>query len=134
LFFLIFNPVLCRNIMNWILPLLHRSTCTCLTEIVFIEDSLHKGKGKVKLPLHINWASCHEGVLGSGGIALCMLDLGTRWRCEVSFTPWLLYLRERAPGTHWIGGWVDPRAGLDTVVRRKIPCTCWDLNPQSSSL
>jgi hypothetical protein len=20
---------------------------------------------------------------------------------------------ERAPGTHWIGGWVDPRAGLD---------------------
>jgi hypothetical protein len=22
---------------------------------------------------------------------------------------------ERAPGTHWIGGWVDPRAGLDDV-------------------
>jgi hypothetical protein len=20
---------------------------------------------------------------------------------------------ERAPSTHWIGGWVDPRAGLD---------------------
>jgi hypothetical protein len=28
------------------------------------------------------------------------------------------YLRERAPGTHWIGGWVDPRAGLDDVERR----------------
>jgi len=24
--------------------------------------------------------------------------------------------RERAPGTHWIGGWVGPRVGLDTVV------------------
>jgi hypothetical protein len=24
------------------------------------------------------------------------------------------------PGTHWIGGWVDPRAGLDDVERRKI--------------
>jgi hypothetical protein len=25
---------------------------------------------------------------------------------------------ERAPGTHWIGGWVDPRAGLDDVKRK----------------
>jgi hypothetical protein len=25
--------------------------------------------------------------------------------------------RERAPGTHWIGGWVDPRAGLDDVEK-----------------
>jgi hypothetical protein len=29
------------------------------------------------------------------------------------FTPW-----ERAPGTHWIGGWVDPRASLDNVEKR----------------
>jgi hypothetical protein len=32
------------------------------------------------------------------------------------FTP-----RERAAGTHWMGGWVDPRASLDAVVKRKIP-------------
>jgi hypothetical protein len=32
------------------------------------------------------------------------------------FTP-----KERAPGTHWIGGWVGPRAVLDVVVKRKIP-------------
>jgi hypothetical protein len=24
------------------------------------------------------------------------------------------------PGTHWIGGWVGPRAGLDDVERRRI--------------
>jgi hypothetical protein len=24
---------------------------------------------------------------------------------------------ERAPGTHWIGGWVDPRDGLDEVEK-----------------
>jgi len=30
--------------------------------------------------------------------------------------------RERAPHTHLIGGWVGPRAILDTVVQRKI-CT-----------
>jgi hypothetical protein len=31
------------------------------------------------------------------------------------FTP-----RERAPGTHWLGGWMDPRASLDDVERRKF--------------
>jgi hypothetical protein len=31
------------------------------------------------------------------------------------FTP-----EETAPGTHWIGGWVDPRAGLDDVEKRKF--------------
>jgi hypothetical protein len=25
---------------------------------------------------------------------------------------------KRAPSTHWIGGWVGPRTGLDTVVKR----------------
>jgi hypothetical protein len=24
------------------------------------------------------------------------------------------------PGTHWMGGWVDPIAGLDDVEKRKI--------------
>jgi len=28
-------------------------------------------------------------------------------------------------GTHWIGGWVGPRADLDAVVKRKIPWPCW---------
>jgi len=29
--------------------------------------------------------------------------------------------RKRARGTHWIGVWVGLRAGLDAVVKRKIP-------------
>jgi hypothetical protein len=28
--------------------------------------------------------------------------------------------RKRAPGIHWIGGWVGPRAGAEPVMRRKI--------------
>jgi len=32
----------------------------------------------------------------------------------VSFTP-----GEKVPGTKWIGGWVEPRAGLDAVAERK---------------
>jgi hypothetical protein len=26
---------------------------------------------------------------------------------------------ETAPGTHWIGGWVGPRTGLDDMEKRK---------------
>jgi hypothetical protein len=33
----------------------------------------------------------------------------------VSFTPLPLYPREKAPGTHFIGGWVDPRTGQDNI-------------------
>jgi hypothetical protein len=42
---------------------------------------------------------------------------------------------ERAPGTHWIGSWVDPRAGLDNMEKRKF-LTLSELElrpPQSSS-
>jgi hypothetical protein len=28
--------------------------------------------------------------------------------------------RERAPGTHWIGGSVGPRAGLDAVDKKNL--------------
>jgi hypothetical protein len=38
----------------------------------------------------------------------------------VSFTPRPIYSRGKAPVTHWIGGWVDPRAGLDDVKKRKF--------------
>jgi hypothetical protein len=61
-------------------------------------------------------------------IAPWVLDLGTRWRWVVSFTLRPLYPRKRAPRTHWIGGRVGPRAGLDAVVKRKIPGPCWDSN------
>jgi hypothetical protein len=39
----------------------------------------------------------------------------------VSFTPRPLYIPgERAPGTHWIGGWVGPRVGLEDVEKGKF--------------
>jgi hypothetical protein len=45
--------------------------------------------------------------------------------------PAALLPRERAPSTHWIGGWVSPRAILDTVVKRKIPSSHRELNPRT---
>jgi len=59
-----------------------------------------------------------EAYCGSGDIAPRILDLGTRWRCGQLHA---LAVRERAPGTHWIGDWMGPKAGLDAVVKRKIP-------------
>jgi hypothetical protein len=40
---------------------------------------------------------------------------GGEWSASLPgrFTP-----GERAPGTHWIGGWVDPRSGLDDEKRK----------------
>jgi hypothetical protein len=32
---------------------------------------------------------------------------------------------------NWIGGWVGPRAVLDTVVERKIPIPCRESNPRT---
>jgi hypothetical protein len=49
-----------------------------------------------------------------------ILYLNTRMIWVVNFTPRPLYIpEERAPGTHWIGGWVGPKSGLDDVEKRK---------------
>jgi hypothetical protein len=49
---------------------------------------------------------------------LLILDLDTR---VVNVMPWPHFTpRERTPGTHWIGGWVGPRASLDTEARGNI--------------
>jgi hypothetical protein len=77
-------------------------------------------KVKIKLSLCFNWVPRHESVLGesrySSNHSSTALD-GGEWSASrpSRFTP-----REKAPGTHWIGSWVGPRAVLNTVVKRKI--------------
>jgi hypothetical protein len=58
---------------------------------------------------------------GEEVLLLFILNLGTRWGWVVSVTPRPRFTPgERTPGTHWIGGWVGLRAGLDAGARRKI--------------
>jgi hypothetical protein len=38
-------------------------------------------------------------------------------------------LREKAPDTHWIGGSVGPRAGMDVMEERKVLIPCRKSNP-----
>jgi len=56
-----------------------------------------------------------------GGVAPRILNIGTRLRWVVSFTPRPLYPVEIIYGNHWIWGRVGHRVGLDVVARRKIP-------------
>jgi hypothetical protein len=39
---------------------------------------------------------------------------------------------ERAPGTHWIGSWVDPRVGLDDVKTKFLTLPGLELRPLGS--
>jgi hypothetical protein len=66
---------------------------------------------------------------GRGGIVhACLTSVldGGEWSASRTgrFTP-----GERALDTHWIGGWVGSRTGVDTVVKRKIPSPRWKSNP-----
>jgi hypothetical protein len=55
-------------------------------------------------------------------LLLLVFDLGTRCGSVVSVTPQPSFSTgERTPGTHCTGGWVGPRAGLDTEARGKNP-------------
>jgi hypothetical protein len=50
----------------------------------------------------------------------------------VSVTPRSLFTPGgRTPGNHWTGGWVGPRAGLDTEVRGKILLSLPGIKPRS---
>jgi hypothetical protein len=62
----------------------------------------------------------NEDLWGCGGIAPRILNLSTRWKWVVSFTPSQLYSLGKSAGTHWKGGSVGPWACLDAVRKKKI--------------
>jgi hypothetical protein len=55
--------------------------------------------------------NAYGGVDVQSHILLTSALAGGEWSASRPgrFTP-----GERAPSTHWIGGWVDPRVGMDT--------------------
>jgi hypothetical protein len=85
---------------------------------------------KVKLYLcSINLALCHENTRGSGGMAPPFLTLaldGGKWPAS---RPGCI-----SPSTYWIGGWVGPRAGLNTIEKRKMSCPSRELTPAAQPI
>jgi hypothetical protein len=70
----------------------------------------------------------YEGVDVLIHICLTSALVGDEWSasCPGRFNP-----KERAPGTHWIEDWVDPRADLDDV-EKTTALPYWDSNSHPS--
>ena len=107
--------------MNCISNTCFRNTVLCITMCT----DKYTGKGKV------HPRTGYEGPEGSRCIALLFLDHSTRRGRGVSATPQPLYPQDR-PGTHCIGGWVGPRAGLDGCGKSRPPPQGFD--PQTVKL
>jgi hypothetical protein len=83
---------------------------------------------KVKQSRYTPW----RRLRGEDVYLLLILDLCTRWGWVVSVTPRSRFTpEERTPITHCTGGWVGPRASLDTEARGKILCPCRGSNLDS---
>jgi hypothetical protein len=76
---------------------------------------------KVKLSLCLTKHHAMKTYWGSGGIAPRILDLGTRWRSVISFTPRPLYPQEKSLWNLWIGGWVAPAGNRTLEPRSSSP-------------
>jgi len=59
------------------------------------------------------YCAVRTGSLNKAVCASSLNGLRDRWRWVVNSTLWTLYLQRKLPDTHWIGGWVGPRARLD---------------------
>jgi hypothetical protein len=54
--------------------------------------------------------------MGEYSYSATILDVGSSGQLPVpAAVP-----RKRAPTTHWIGGWLGPRADLDAVEKQKV--------------
>jgi hypothetical protein len=68
--------------------------------------------GLADWPSVVTSTSSTSDVWESGCIDSSILDLCTRCKWVVGLTSCRFTLGKRVPGTHWIGGWENPRIGL----------------------
>ena len=95
-----------------------------MVKFLHVFASFHKCKGKVH-PRRGHEGPEGEEMYSSTLLSTSALDGG--W--VVNSTPRPLYPRER-PGTHCIGDWVGPRAGLDRCGK-PLPDRHWIPGPSS---
>jgi hypothetical protein len=63
-----------------------------------------------------------------------ILDVGIRWRGVARLRPRPPYPGIKPPVINLMGGWVNPRVGLDIVETREIPCSCRESIPSFSDV
>jgi hypothetical protein len=77
----------------------------------------------------------HEGFWRIRRIAPIIPKLCTAWRWMVSFKSRSLYPQGKATLlTHWVGGYVDPRAGISDLESREVSCSCRGLDPDTRAV
>jgi hypothetical protein len=86
----------------------HHTACNGNTPTSPSGSSIEKGKA---VPQHT-----YEGAGGEDVQLLLIHDLGMRGQ---RYAPAELSPGERTPGIHWTGGWMGPRADLDTEAKKK---------------
>jgi hypothetical protein len=89
----------------------------------------HYGTFKAAVSQHTYGGAGGERMYSSYSFTTSALDGG--W--VVSVTPQLhITPKERTPSTHCAGGWVDPRASLDTKARGEILSPLLGIEPRMS--
>jgi hypothetical protein len=68
---------------------------------------------------------------GSRGIDPLIPNLGTKWGWVFDFTPGR-FTPGKNLGTHWIGGWVGPRASLGGFGEKILPLS--EFEPRTAQL
>jgi hypothetical protein len=66
---------------------------------------------------------------GSRGVTVLFLTLALDEDELSTSRPGRITPEERAACTHWMRGWVIPRAGLDAVEKREVSYPCRESNP-----
>jgi hypothetical protein len=69
----------------------------------------------------INYALRHEDIWGKGGVAPPFSTSAVDGGDSSGSLPCRFMPEERAPGTHWIRGWVGPRASLNALIGARCP-------------
>jgi hypothetical protein len=127
-----YYPFSLRSISITIVPFTTMSSkCFLLFKFSKPKSAITMVKAKVKLSLCLikhHAVKMYWGVEGHLHTFLASALDGGEWSAS---RPGRLTPRERAPGTHWIGDWVSPRAVLDMVMKRKIPSPRRESNPRT---
>jgi hypothetical protein len=125
--------------------------CACVRSVTIISETKNRKRAgistesvlwvtcwqcvtfQVKGPV-LNEAQSHENVLGSGGIAPRILNIGTRWRLVVSFMSRQLYPRSKCPRYALDSKLVGPQSGSTLRAGKKSHlCLCRESNPPLST-
>jgi hypothetical protein len=80
--------------------------------------------GERKFVSGFNCATSHKGTGRNGCLAPCILNLDTRYKRVVIFTPWPLFLLGKISCTDQTAGFCGPRGLMGRLKKRTTLWTC----------